>query len=143
MSKNVIYLIREFHFCETEIGVRDLIGLHKRENMSNSLALRFLDYLDNHKPEQIVEDVIYEYFKKEFQQLPSVINELSKTGQLKISQIGDKLAYGVVSSIEMERNKGLNPEHKMLLQHIEEAGDLGIWTRDLKQNTKLSQVGDF
>ena len=52
---------------------------------------------------------------------------------------GNELVYQLVSVEEAEKMKGLTAEHRMVLQEIDRAGNMGIWTRDIKLKTTLPQ----
>lgn len=103
-----------------------------------TLAQTFLDLLkESDCP--VKDSEIRLHFKAEYAHLPKVINELTKQGRVKLFHQGNDLVYGFVSPEEAEKVRGLSGEHKMVLQEVERAGNMGIWTRDLKNKTSLPQ----
>ncbi|GJJ15272.1 hypothetical protein Clacol_009548 [Clathrus columnatus] len=67
------------------------------------------------------------------------INFLLATGMLKMMQ-GDEISYRAVAKKEMEIKKEMTGDESMVLSHIQDAGNRGIWTKHLKAKTELHQT---
>ncbi|ETP28846.1 hypothetical protein F442_21929 [Phytophthora nicotianae P10297] len=103
---------------------------------------KFLGLLKNYR-EPVTDAEVRDYFQAEggggYEQLPDVINALLTEGKIKIFKKGSVLSYGIVDAEEAERIRGLTLEQRLVLQEIERAGNKGIWTRDIKSHTNISQ----
>ena len=71
--------------------------------------------------------------------LVGVINKLMKASKLNISRLGGELFYQLVSDDLASKLSGLDETSKMVYQFIERAGNLGIWTKDIKMRTNVHQ----
>ena len=72
-------------------------------------------------------------------ELAPVINELIQTSRLTMSKIGDELLYSLVSDEVASKFSGLETAAKMVYQVIERAGNMGIWTKDIRTQTNIQQ----
>ena len=77
-------------------------------------------------------------------QLMQVINALLEDRQIEIhldtSTPGKQTLIYKLSSLnpnDIEKYADLEPNHMLVLQHVEKAGNTGIWTRDIKNRTNL------
>lgn len=72
----------------------------------------------------------------------SVLNRLLSQGKLEILRQGKQLLYRLKDPDAAKKVKGADNEEKLLYQIIEEAGNKGIWIRDIrmKSNLILTQV---
>jgi DNA-directed RNA polymerase III subunit RPC6 len=77
-------------------------------------------------------------------QLMPIINALLEDRQIEIhldtSVPGKQTLIYKMSSLnphDIEKYADLEPNHMLVLQHIEKAGNTGIWTRDIKNRTNL------
>lgn len=77
-------------------------------------------------------------------QLMPVINALLEDRQIEIhldtSTPGKQTLIYKLSSLnpnDIEKYADLEPNHMLVLQHVEKAGNTGIWTRDIKNRTNL------
>jgi len=71
--------------------------------------------------------------------LVGVINKLMKASKLNISRLGDELFYQLVSDDLATKLSGLDETSRMVYQFIERAGNLGIWTKDIKTRSNIHQ----
>lgn len=67
------------------------------------------------------------------------INLLARIKRLSMHRLGDKVLYKEVAAEEAAKFKGLTTEELMVYQHIKTAGNMGIWTKDLRIRTNLAQ----
>ncbi|CAB4027401.1 DNA-directed RNA polymerase III subunit RPC6 [Paramuricea clavata] len=76
------------------------------------------------------------------QQRVMAINRLLSTGRLELLKSGSTLLYRYKDSESVSKVKGFELEEKLVYQIIEEAGNKGIWIRDIryKSNLQLTQV---
>ena len=78
--------------------------------------------------------------EQKYLKLVPVINELMKDARLTISKgSGSELVYSLVSDELASKLIGLDIQHRLVYQTIEKAGDLGIWTRDIRSKTNIQQ----
>lgn len=76
------------------------------------------------------------------QQRVMAINRLLSTGRLELLKSGSMLLYRYKDGETVSKVKGFELEEKLVYQIIEEAGNKGIWIRDIryKCNLQLTQV---
>eukprot|EP00873_Tetraselmis_striata_P028789 jgi/Tetstr1/449053/TSEL_036268.t1 len=72
-------------------------------------------------------------------QKAAAINSLLQQHRLQMLQGADTLLYKEVVSSEAVRFKGLGSEDMLVYQVIHQAGNIGIWTKDLKHKSNLQQ----
>eukprot|EP00877_Chromochloris_zofingiensis_P008185 jgi/Chrzof1/361/Cz01g13040.t1 len=65
------------------------------------------------------------------------INRLLASGKLSLFQNGTDLVYK--TAVKDVKTKGLNPEELLVYQVIKQAGNTGVWTKDMKIRTNLAQ----
>ena len=73
------------------------------------------------------------------EELMAIINPLLQEAVIEMMQ-DDKdgaLIYVLADPQQMAKYSGLDPHHKHVLQLVEKAGNMGIWTRDIKLRTNL------
>jgi DNA-directed RNA polymerase III subunit RPC6 len=68
------------------------------------------------------------------------INALLSARKLQIFRDGDTLVYMLVKQDEAVKFKGLSSEDLLVYQIIQQSGNTGIWTKDLKQKSNLPQA---
>ena len=68
------------------------------------------------------------------------INRLLSQRKLQIFKDGDALVYKEVKQDEAVKFKGLSSEDLLVYQIIQQSGNTGIWTKDLKQKSNLPQA---
>lgn len=67
------------------------------------------------------------------------LNALLQKRQLQIFKQGDFIVYKQQTKEESVRFKGLSSEDMLIYQAIKNAGNMGIWTKDMKRETNLQQ----
>jgi DNA-directed RNA polymerase III subunit RPC6 len=117
----------------------------------SSIRERFLNVFS--KPEYrkgISNSVLKEYFgDKDYVALAPVINELIGQSRLTMSKIdtnsatsnanSTELFYQLVSNEVAQQFHGLDVSARMVYQVIERAGNMGIWTKDIRIQTNIQQ----
>eukprot|EP00163_Fabomonas_tropica_P024147 TRINITY_DN4176_c0_g1_i4.p1 TRINITY_DN4176_c0_g1~~TRINITY_DN4176_c0_g1_i4.p1 ORF type:complete len:287 (+),score=29.92 TRINITY_DN4176_c0_g1_i4:104-964(+) len=68
------------------------------------------------------------------------VNELLKKGLISITQQGQTLVYTAISQEQREKFSGMGPEDMLIYQIIEQSGNTGIWSRDLRFRSSLQQT---
>jgi RNA polymerase Rpc34 subunit len=81
-----------------------------------------------------------EKFGELYYKLVPIINELTKESRLVMSRTAkNELFYTLVSQDVANKFAGLDTSARMVYQVIERAGNLGIWTRDIRMATNIQQ----
>lgn len=75
----------------------------------------------------------------DYLKLVPVINDLTQSSRLIMSKVGDELFYNLVSDEVASKFTGLDVSARMVYQVIEKAGNLGIWTKDIRSQTNIQQ----
>ncbi|GMH33263.1 hypothetical protein BSKO_01097 [Bryopsis sp. KO-2023] len=70
----------------------------------------------------------------------TTINALLTSGRLQLFSSNGGLVYKEINQEEALRFRGLSSEDLLAYQVIEQAGNAGIWTKDMKQLTNLPQI---
>eukprot|EP00891_Asterochloris_glomerata_P005515 jgi/Astpho2/5515/Aster-02781 len=71
----------------------------------------------------------------------NAINKLSRDGKLNIQKKDGAVWFHYKEDAgESARLKGISAEEMLVLEQVREAGNTGIWTRDLKSRTNLQQA---
>jgi len=79
-------------------------------------------------------------FGAAFSNLVPVINELTRESRLVMSRLGkNELFYSLVSVEVANKFTGLDTPARMVYQVIERAGNMGIWTKDIRLQTNIQQ----
>lgn len=79
------------------------------------------------------------HFKKEYINLVTIINSLLKENRVKVLTLNSTLIYRAVDQLIANKLNELGQEHKLVYEVCEQSGNKGIWTKDIKNATKLSQ----
>ncbi|XP_073249039.1 DNA-directed RNA polymerase III subunit RPC6-like isoform X2 [Porites lutea] len=76
------------------------------------------------------------------QQRVTAINRLLSMGRIELLKSGTQLLYRYKDAQAATKTKGFDVQEKLVYQIIEEAGNKGIWIRDIrfKSNIQLTQV---
>jgi len=74
------------------------------------------------------------------QQRVEAINKLLKGGQIELLKSGDTLLYRSKDSSAAAKTRGFDNEEKLIYQIIEDAGNKGIWIRDIRNKCSLPMV---
>eukprot|EP00245_Coleochaete_scutata_P005802 TRINITY_DN19670_c0_g1_i1.p1 TRINITY_DN19670_c0_g1~~TRINITY_DN19670_c0_g1_i1.p1 ORF type:complete len:316 (-),score=71.55 TRINITY_DN19670_c0_g1_i1:238-1098(-) len=82
--------------------------------------------------------------EKELSHIPvldraNAINSLLQKRMLQLFKHGDSLIYRELDHEEAVKFKGLASEDMLVYQVIQQSGNMGIWTRDLKMKSNLQQ----
>ncbi|XP_057855537.1 uncharacterized protein LOC131065136 isoform X1 [Cryptomeria japonica] len=67
------------------------------------------------------------------------INTLLQKRQIQMFKQGDFIVYKRQAKDESGRFRGLSTEDMLVYQAIQKAGNMGIWTKDMKRETNLQQ----
>ncbi|XP_059063823.1 uncharacterized protein LOC131031208 [Cryptomeria japonica] len=67
------------------------------------------------------------------------INSLLQKRQIQMFKQGDFIVYKRQAKDESGRFRGLSTEDMLVYQAIQKAGNMGIWTKDMKRETNLQQ----
>jgi DNA-directed RNA polymerase III subunit RPC6 len=80
-------------------------------------------------------------FGSDYISLAPVINDLTAESRLTMSQNAatGELFYQLVSAEVAQQFQGLDVSAKMVYQVIEKAGNMGIWTKDIRVQTNIQQ----
>lgn len=79
-------------------------------------------------------------FGATYTKLPPIINELTKASRLVMSRSGkNELYYTLVSADLATKFNGLDTSARMVYQVIERAGNMGVWTKDIRLATNIQQ----
>eukprot|EP00882_Tetradesmus_deserticola_P019756 GHRQ01021292.1.p1 GENE.GHRQ01021292.1~~GHRQ01021292.1.p1 ORF type:complete len:263 (+),score=95.33 GHRQ01021292.1:88-876(+) len=68
----------------------------------------------------------------------AALNKMLRSGKVQVFKQGQTLLYKAAQPQEI-RTKGLSAEELLVYQVIKQAGNTGVWTRDLKVRTNLAQ----
>ena len=68
------------------------------------------------------------------------INSLLSSRKLQIYKDGDTIVYRMVMQEEAVKFRGLASEDLLVYQIIQQSGNSGIWTKELKQRSNLAQA---
>ena len=82
-----------------------------------------------------------EFGESQYQLLVPFINELLRLSRLSIERVpgSSELVYRLNSEEMANKYQGLDQSHRLVLQVIEKAGNRGIWTRDIRIQTSLTE----
>jgi hypothetical protein len=78
-------------------------------------------------------------FGEKYIQLVPIINHLTRESRIVMSKVGDELYYTLVSDEVATKFTGLDLTARMVYQVIEKAGNMGIWTKDIRTQTNVQQ----
>lgn len=102
------------------------------------LRERFIALFQNDDSE-VSNASLKETFGDEYLQLVPIINELIRESRLSMSKVGEELYYTLVNDETAAKFAGLDISHQLVYQIIEKAGNLGIWTREIRTQTSIQQ----
>ena len=81
-----------------------------------------------------------EFGDENYKLLVPYINQLLGQSRLTIERAGNsELIYRLNSKEKAMKYQGLDQSHRLVLQVIEKAGDRGIWTKDIRYATSLTE----
>jgi len=109
----------------------------EEETVDSNLKERFIQIFS--EPEfsgGVSGSTLKERFRSDYPNLAPIINELTSQSRLNMSKVGDtELFYNLVSEEEASQFNGLDASARMVYQVIERAGNMGIWTKDIRRAT--------
>lgn len=106
---------------------------------SNDLRQRFLDVLKSNAASGVANSKLKEIFGTEYTALAVVMNDLIKETRITFSRnnLSGEMFYQLVEETVAAQLQGLDSAAITVYQVIEKAGNMGIWTRDIKNQTKI------
>lgn len=106
----------------------------------NSKALRdeFIKLLSN-SSNGVSNSQLKRTFGSRYNHLPSIMNYLIKESRLTMSKRGEELFYNFVREEVATKFSGLDVSARMVYQLIEKAGNVGIWTKDVRIQSNIQQ----
>jgi DNA-directed RNA polymerase III subunit RPC6 len=106
---------------------------------SGDMKKRFLEVLSEKKGMGVPNSKLKEIFGTEYTALAMIMNELIKETRITFSRsnISGELFYQLVDEDVAAQLQGLDSAAITVYQVIEKAGNMGIWTRDIKNQTKI------
>ena len=123
-------------------GERSSISNSSSSSTDSQLRDRFIRLLsqDAEHSAGISNSLLKEKFgNAEYLRLVPIINALTAESRLVMSKGADKeLYYSMVSESIASKFQGLDAAARMVYQVIERVGDKGIWTRDIRNQTNIS-----
>jgi len=88
----------------------------------------------------ISNSVLKQKFGDKYLNLAPIINDLTQESRLVMSRLGkNELYYSLVSAEVASKFHGLDTSARMVYQVIERAGNMGIWTKDIRLQTNIQQ----
>ena len=106
-----------------------------------SLRERFVRLFDEEEHKGgISNTALKQKFSTNYGDLVPIINELTRESRLVMSRLGkNELYYSLVSTEVANKFSGLDTSARMVYQVIERAGNMGIWTKDIRLQTNIQQ----
>lgn len=116
-------------------------------NSQSSIKERFLNLFSIPEYQNGISNSVLKSFfdDADYVALAPVINELIGQSRLTMSKIGThssnstELFYQLVSDAVAQQFHGLDVSARMVYQVIERAGNMGIWTKDIRIQTNIQQ----
>jgi len=112
-----------------------------REESQDSLRQRFIElFAQPQHSNGVSNTALKQHFGAAYTQLANIINDLTAQSRLTMSQLADgELFYTLVSNEVATKFSGLDVSAIMVYQVIEKAGNMGIWTKDIRHQTNIQQ----
>lgn len=106
-----------------------------------SLRKQFINLFDEEEHKGgISNTALKQKFSANYESLVPIINELTRESRLVMSRLGkNELYYSLVSAEVANKFNGLDTSARMVYQVIERAGNMGIWTKDIRLQTNIQQ----
>lgn len=116
-------------------------GSAKSDESQDDLRERFISLFDEEENKAgISNTALKQKFSDNYMSLVPIINELTRESRLVMSRVGkNELYYNLVSSEVASKFTGLDTSARMVYQVIERAGNMGIWTKDIRLQTNIQQ----
>lgn len=99
---------------------------------------RIIDLL-HASPDGLTQDGLNQKLGNIDQAGAEALNVLLAKRQVQIFQLGSSHIYKLQPKEDAGKFKGLTPDDMLVYQAIQQAGNMGIWTKDMKRNTNLQQ----
>lgn len=118
------------------------LSTNSTSNNNDTLRREFIDLLTKTQYQQngISNSQLKASFHGErYIHLVPIINSLTQEARLIMSKTGDELVYKLVNEETASKFAGLDIHARMVYQIIEESGNKGIWTRDIRVKSKIQQ----
>lgn len=115
-------------------------GGNRQGGSGADLKERFIAVFDDPRYSGgVTNNMLKEIFSsREYPQLVPIMNELTACARLVMSKLDNKeVCYDLVSPQLAAKMVGLDPTARLVYQVIEKAGNKGIWTRDVRSQTRL------
>ena len=108
---------------------------------NSSLREQFIQLFDEEEHKGgISNTALKQKFSTSYESLVPIINELTRESRLVMSRLGkNELFYSLVSTEVANKFNGLDTSARMVYQVIERAGNMGIWTKDIRLQTNIQQ----
>lgn len=115
----------------------------KSDQPQQSLKERFMNLFSEEEYKGGISnaELKQKFGQDEYKQLADIINNLTKESRLVLSKLGkNELFYTLVSAEVATKFNGLDTSARMVYQVIERAGNMGIWTKDIRLQTNIQQT---
>lgn len=110
------------------------------QNRSNNNELRLLE-LAKFKPEGIsYEDIKEQMPDVSLEEITKIINKCMRKGSITVHETKGNLYYKFKDPSTKTAAKGADAEEKVVYKIIEEAGNKGIWIRDIRFSSNLNMT---
>jgi DNA-directed RNA polymerase III subunit RPC6 len=105
----------------------------------DTLREQFISLVSSAERQEVSNRALKTTFGEQYIQLVPIINDLTRESRLVMSKVGDELYYTLVSEQVATKFTGLDLTARMVYQVIEKAGNIGIWTKDIRTQTNVQQ----
>mmetsp|Transcript_2338 Transcript_2338/g.4489 ORF Transcript_2338/g.4489 Transcript_2338/m.4489 type:complete len:297 (-) Transcript_2338:123-1013(-) len=109
----------------------------------SAVQQRIIDLAEKNGSSPITAKVLLETLSTEGFDAQAVqvgLQELMNSRRLETKQVGDQMAWSLVSVEDSLKFKGLSQDHMLVLQEIRNRGNKGIFKKELKKATGLPQA---
>jgi RNA polymerase Rpc34 subunit len=111
-------------------------NIHHDQEM---LREQFIALFSDAERHEVSNQALKAKFGKDYLKLVPIINDLTRESRLVMSKVRDELYYTLVSDEIASKFTGLDLTARMVYQVIEKAGNMGIWTKDIRTQTNIQQ----
>lgn len=85
------------------------------------------------------DDLKARFGEENYFRLVPIINDLTEESRLTMCKKGTQIIYKLVKEELAEKFSSLDNSERLVYQVIEEAGNIGIWTKDIRTKTNIQQ----
>lgn len=110
----------------------------RSSNEDEMLKERFISMFSNNQT-GISNSAMKAEFGSQYGALVPIINELTQSSRLSMSKVGDELFYSLISEDIASKFTGLDVSARMVYQVIEKSGNMGVWTKEVRNQTNIQQ----